>query len=137
MSKSNPTTIVYTNSTLGELYNKIIDSMVNVENAEVEYDKRVAMYNYKEDIKPTWFGFGKPKFEGTFDEYYENKWGTLNMNSLYKNVRSLRRLQGIHDIVAESIQKGNDLHLSLFDHKFINVCRNENVTSIEAYNASF
>lgn len=109
--------ITYDQSYTYELYNDILQAMVNVEDACKLESDRVIQYRYNEAIQKRWWGLVKPKFEGTIEQFKETySYSNLDYNKAYI------KLKVFEQAVSDAIRDNLVVTLAFSDHNLIKKC---------------
>lgn len=139
MSRQNATTSLYMGDAISKLYNDICQGLVNIERVEYLDFDRITKYSYERDTKRHWYYFWVKQFNGSYEEYLKTK--VHPKENQLKYSRAYKRMQKLHDIVGDAIAltvDGNksQINLSLSDHSFIEVCKEQSDWSGTYHNAS-
>lgn len=109
--------IIYDPSYTFELYNDILQAMVNIEDACRLESDRVIQYRYNEAIEKRWWGLAKPKFEGTIEQFKE----TYHYNNLEYN-KAYIKLKVFEQAVSDAVRDNLVITLAFSDHNLIQKC---------------
>ena len=109
--------IIYDTSYTHELYNDILQAIVNIENACKLESDRVIQYRYNEAIQKRWWGLVKPKFEGTIEQFKE----TYSYSNLEYN-KAFNKLKVFEQAVSDAVRDNLVITLAFSDHNLIQKC---------------
>lgn len=131
---TNSTVIIYKYNALTNLCEKINTGLVNIEKVELEDLEKINKYRFKESKLRKWYRLWKVAFTGSYEEFVKSQCYTKEEQ--LECSRAYKRLIKICDAIDEAIKDSHDLHLSLSDHTFIEVCSKPNSWSGTYSNAA-
>lgn len=121
--------IIYDTSYTHELYNDILQAMVNIEDACKLESDCVIQYQYNEAIQKRRWGLVKPEFEGTIEQFKE----MYNYNTIEYN-KAYIKLKVFEQAVSDAVRDNLVITLAFSDHNLIQKCLIPNKSSSYYHN---